>query len=113
MIHFGYLKLKMNNQKPYMNDEWYMLKDKHKMDKMLISNLDFELNDDFSLKKMKLNPLDNVATPLWPSVGVNPNTPKVGGLGILRDSRMFRARQQGPKHLALRCSWCHWKCLKA
>jgi hypothetical protein len=22
---------------------------------------------------------------------------------------MFRVRQQGPKHLALRCSWCHWK----
>jgi hypothetical protein len=29
------------------------------------------------------------------------------GIGVLRDSRMFRARQQGPKHLALRCSWCH------
>jgi hypothetical protein len=26
------------------------------------------------------------------------------GFGALRDSRMFRARQQGPKHLALRCS---------
>jgi hypothetical protein len=25
---------------------------------------------------------------------------------------MFRARQQGPKHLALGCSWCHWKGLK-
>jgi hypothetical protein len=22
---------------------------------------------------------------------------------------MFRVRQQGPKHLALGCSWCHWK----
>jgi hypothetical protein len=31
------------------------------------------------------------------------------GFGVLRDSRMFRAQQQGPKHLALRCSWCHWK----
>jgi len=29
------------------------------------------------------------------------------GLGVLRDSRMFRVRQQGPKHLALRFSWCH------
>jgi hypothetical protein len=29
------------------------------------------------------------------------------GLGVLRDSRMFRVRQQGPKHLALGCSWCH------
>jgi hypothetical protein len=35
------------------------------------------------------------------------------GLGVLRDSRMFRVRQQGPKHLALRCSWCHWKGLEA
>jgi hypothetical protein len=29
------------------------------------------------------------------------------GLGVLRDSRMFRVRHQGPKNLALRCSWCH------
>jgi hypothetical protein len=35
------------------------------------------------------------------------------GFGLLRDSRMFRARQQGSKHLALRCSWCHWKGLEA
>jgi hypothetical protein len=35
------------------------------------------------------------------------------GFGVLRDSRMFRARQQGPKHLALRCSWFHWKGLEA
>ncbi len=34
------------------------------------------------------------------------------GLRILRDSQMFRVRQQGPKHLALRCSWCHWKGLE-
>jgi hypothetical protein len=34
------------------------------------------------------------------------------GVGVLRDSRMFRARQQGPKHLALGCSWCHWKGLE-
>jgi len=26
---------------------------------------------------------------------------------------MFRVRQQGPKHLALRCSWSHWKGLEA
>jgi hypothetical protein len=35
------------------------------------------------------------------------------GFGVLRDSRMFRVRQQGPKHLTLRCSWCHWKGLEA
>jgi hypothetical protein len=53
-----------------------------------------------------------VATPLWPSVGVKPNTWKSWRLGVLRDSRMFRARQQGAKHLALGCSWCHWKGLE-
>jgi hypothetical protein len=42
-----------------------------------------------------------VATLLWPSVGVKPNTWKKWGVGVLRDSRMFRARQQGAKHLAL------------
>jgi hypothetical protein len=34
------------------------------------------------------------------------------GVGVLRDSRMFRAWQQGPKHLALGWSWCHWKGLE-
>jgi hypothetical protein len=55
----------------------------------------------------------SVATLTWPSVGVKPNTWKSWGLGVLRDSRMFRARQQDPKHLALGCSWCHWKGLEA
>jgi hypothetical protein len=45
-----------------------------------------------------------VATPFWPSVGVKPNTWKSWRLGVFRDSRMFRARQQGAKHLALGCS---------
>jgi hypothetical protein len=35
------------------------------------------------------------------------------GLGVLQDSRMFRARQQGQKHLALGCSWFHWKGFEA
>jgi hypothetical protein len=51
----------------------------------------------------------------------NPNLVKCGGeaqhlekwgFGVLRDSRMFKARQQGAKHLALGCSWCHWKGLE-
>ncbi len=46
----------------------------------------------------------NVATLTWPSVGVKPNTWKSWGFGVPRDSRMFRARQQGAKHLALGCS---------
>jgi hypothetical protein len=54
----------------------------------------------------------NVATLLWPSVGVKPNTWKKRGFGVLRDSRMFKARQQGAKHLALGCSWCRWKDLE-
>jgi hypothetical protein len=54
----------------------------------------------------------DLATPLWPSVGVKPNTWKSWRLGVFRDSRMFRARQQGPKHLALGYSWCHWKGLE-
>ncbi len=32
-----------------------------------------------------------VATLAWPSVGVKPNTWKSWGLGVLGDSRMFRA----------------------
>jgi hypothetical protein len=51
----------------------------------------------------------------------NPNLIKCGGeaqhlekwgFGVLRNFRMFRARQQGAKHLALGCSWCHWKGLE-
>ncbi len=60
-----------------------------------------------------LNKAFNVATLLWPSVGVKPNTWKMWGFGVLRDSRMFRVRQQGLKHLALRCFWFHWKGLEA
>jgi hypothetical protein len=45
--------------------------------------------------------------------GVKPNTWKSWGFGVLRDSRMSRARQQDPKQLALGCSWCHWKGLEA
>jgi hypothetical protein len=49
-------------------------------------------------KKEKNNPLKQmlcVATLTWPSVGVKPNTWKSWGFGVLWDSRMFRARQQG------------------
>jgi hypothetical protein len=36
--------------------------------------------------------VNSVATLTWPSVGVKPNTWKELGFGVLRDSRMFRAR---------------------
>jgi hypothetical protein len=58
MIHFEHAKPTTNNQKPYSDDEWHALKDKHMLDKMLFSILDLELNDDFYLKKLKFNPLD-------------------------------------------------------
>jgi hypothetical protein len=45
-----------------------------------------------------------VATTLWPSVRVKPNTWKSWRLGVFWDSRMFRVQQQGPKHLTLGCS---------
>ncbi len=45
-----------------MDDELHTLKDKHKLDKMIFSILDLELNDDFYLKKLKLNPSNK--TPL-------------------------------------------------
>jgi hypothetical protein len=57
MIKFGHPKPTANNQKPYLDDEWYALKDKHKLDKMF-SILDSELNDDFYLKKLRFNPLN-------------------------------------------------------
>ncbi len=50
--------------------------------------------------------------PTLAKCGVKPNTWKSWRLGVLRDSRMFRARQQGAKHLALGFSWCHWKGLE-
>jgi len=55
MIHFGHPKLTTNNRNQYLNDEWQALKDKHKLDNMFFSILDSELNDDFYLKKMRLN----------------------------------------------------------
>jgi hypothetical protein len=45
MIHFGHPKPIINNKKP-----------KDKLNKMLFSILDSELNDDFYFKKLKLNP---------------------------------------------------------
>jgi hypothetical protein len=54
-IHFGHPKPIANNQNRYSDDEWHVLKDKHKFDKMF-SILDLEHNDDFYLKKLRLNP---------------------------------------------------------
>ncbi len=35
-----------DNQKPYLDDEWHMLKEKHNFNKMFFI-LDSELNDEF------------------------------------------------------------------
>jgi hypothetical protein len=61
MIHFGHPKPIANNQKPHSDNKWHMLKDKHKLDKMLFSILDLELNDDFYLK-VKTKPFKQGAT---------------------------------------------------
>jgi hypothetical protein len=55
MIHFGFPKLIANNQKPYSNEAWREKKLKYKLDKMFFSILDFELNEWFYTKKMRLN----------------------------------------------------------
>jgi len=75
----------------------------------LIIEVDLTVDDNLTIDVA----MQAVATLTWPSVGVKPNTWKSWGLGVLRDSRMFRARQQDPKHLALGRSWCHWKGLEA
>ncbi len=82
MIHFGHPKPTANNQKPYSNDEWHMLKDKHKLDKMLFSILDSELNDDFYSKKLRLNPSDEA-----PHVGFKRALEKWIQSGIVEDNQ--------------------------
>jgi hypothetical protein len=72
-----------------------------------------ELAQGMHFENLKQDMVNNDATLTWSSMGVKPNTWKSWGFGVLRDSRMFRARQQEPKHLELGCSWCHWKGLEA
>jgi hypothetical protein len=57
----------------------------------------------------------------WYSICRNPTLAKCGGeaqhlekvgIGVLRDSQKLRRRFGRPKHLALGCSWCHWKGLE-
>jgi hypothetical protein len=62
MIHFGLPKPITNNQRPYKDEKWHVLKVKHKMDKIFFSILDAELFEDIYLKKMRLNP-SNEALP--------------------------------------------------
>lgn len=55
MIHFGFPKLTVNNHKPYKDDKWKEMKNKHNLDKMIFSILDVEFNYYFYNKKMRLN----------------------------------------------------------
>jgi hypothetical protein len=56
MIHFDFPKSISNSQKPYSNDVWIEKKLKHKFNKNFFSILNFELNDKFYTKEMRLNP---------------------------------------------------------
>jgi hypothetical protein len=58
MIHFGFPKPTINNQKSYSNEAWNKKKLKHKLDKMFFSILDSEFNEKFYTQKMRLNPSD-------------------------------------------------------
>jgi hypothetical protein len=51
--------------------------------------------------------VDSSRNPTLAKCGGEAQLSQSWGLGVLRDSRMFRVRQQGPKLLALRRSWCH------
>jgi hypothetical protein len=62
--------------------------------------------------KSSLNPHIHCRTPTLAKCGGEAQHLQSWGFGVLRDSWMFRAQQQGPKHLALGCSWCHWKGLE-
>jgi hypothetical protein len=46
----------------------------------------------------------NCRTPTLAKCGGEAQHLEKSGVGVLRDSRMFRAQQQGAKHLALGCS---------
>jgi hypothetical protein len=66
------------------------------------------------LKTMKLqHPMEHCRNPTLAKCGGEAQHSQSWGLGVLRDSRMFRVQQQGPKHLTLTCSWCDWKGLEA
>jgi hypothetical protein len=58
MIHFSFSKPTTNNQKPYYDEVWREKKLKHKLDKIFFSILDFEPNEGFYTRKMRLNPFN-------------------------------------------------------
>jgi hypothetical protein len=50
--------------------------------------------------------------PTFGRVGGRLSHSRIGDLGVRWDSRNFKVRLQGSKHLALRCSLYHWKDIK-
>jgi hypothetical protein len=67
----------------------------------------------YAYHQMQLANLVHCRNPTLAKCGGEAQHSQSWGLGVLRDSRMFRVRQKGPEHLALQCSWCHWKGLEA
>lgn len=61
MLHFIFSKLTSNNQKPCKDDKWKEVKTKHSLTKMFFSILGLEFNKASTIKKMRLNPLDEVS----------------------------------------------------
>jgi hypothetical protein len=80
------------------------------MRKILILHFDFKQGCMSWWKKLwsKCVVRRTVATLLWAKCGGEAQHSQSWGLGVLRDSWMFRVQQQGSKHLELGCSWCHW-----
>jgi hypothetical protein len=54
----------------------------------------------------RVSPL-HCRTPTLAKCGGEAQHLEKSGVGVLRYSQMFKARQQGAKHLVLACSWCH------
>jgi hypothetical protein len=103
--HYGHAQENTHYSKWYPHPEWFFLSETVLTTHLRVHPLHGGTPSDTP-------DTEGVATVTWPSVGVKHNTWKSWGFGVLRDSWMFRARQQGAKHLALGCSWCRWKVLE-
>jgi hypothetical protein len=80
--------------------------------KIILEKCKFEQIETFEWIKTLRNAYLNCRNPTLAKCGGEAQHLEKLGVGVLRDSRMFRAQQQGAKHLALGCSWCHWKGLE-
>jgi hypothetical protein len=76
----------------------------HTLDRIIIIGV-FQSRKNIKLKSS--SKVQNCRNPTLAKCGGEAQHSQSWGFGVLWDSQMFKARQQGPKHLALRCSWCH------